>query len=122
MPLSVEHPRQELPRVAFLDLGDLFRSAGRDNRSSPVAPLRAKVDNSVCCFDDVEVVLDDENGVAGVYESLQYGEKLPHVFEMQARGGLVQDVERLARLAFLQFALELHTLRFAARKRRGGLP
>ena len=44
-----------------------------------------------------------------------------HVLEVQARGGLVQNVERPAGLALAQLARQLDALRFAARKRRGGL-
>ena len=41
---------------------------------------------------------------------------------MQARRGLIQDVERLAGLAAVQLLGELHALRLAARERRSGLP
>ena len=48
-------------------------------------------------------------------------EQLAHVLEVQAGGGLVQDVERLAGLAALQLAGKLHALRLAAGQRGGRL-
>jgi hypothetical protein len=43
--------------------------------------------------------------------------------EVQARGGLVEHVERAARLHLArELARELHALRLAARERGGGLP
>ena len=75
----------------------------------------------VGALDDVQVVLDDEHGVAGIHQALEHLQQLAHVLEMQARGGLVQDVEGLAALALLQLAGQLHALGLAARERRGGL-
>ena len=72
-------------------------------------------------LDDVEVVLDDEHRVAGVNEALQHDEKLANVLEVQARGRLVKDVERLAGLPAVQLLGKLHALSLAARKRRGRL-
>ena len=48
-------------------------------------------------LDDVEVVLDDDHGVAGIDQALEHAEQPPDVLEVQAGGRLVEDVERLAR-------------------------
>ena len=67
-------------------------------------------------------MLDHQHGVARVHEALEHGEQLAHVLEVQAGRGLVEYVEGLARLAFLQLAGQLYPLRLAARQRRGRLP
>ena len=65
-------------------------------------------------LDDVEVVLDDEHRVAGVHQALQNLEQLLHVGEVQTGGGLVEDVERVARGDLGQLGGQLHPLGLAA--------
>ena len=72
-------------------------------------------------LDDVEVVLDDEHGVAKIDEALQDVEELSNVIEVQAGGGLVEDVERAAGLALGKLASQFDALGFAAGKSCGGL-
>ena len=67
-------------------------------------------------------MLDDQDGIARVHKPLQHVEQLAHVLEVQTGRGFVQNIERAAGLTALQLARKLHALRFAARKRRGGLP
>ena len=49
--------------------GDGLRRAGTDERVSVVAAFRTEVDDPVCRFDDVEVVLDDDDGVSVVAQA-----------------------------------------------------
>ena len=65
-------------------------------------------------LDYVEVVLDDEDGVAEVGEAVQDVEQFFYVVEVQARGGLVQNIEGAAGLAARKFAGELDALGLAA--------
>jgi hypothetical protein len=65
-------------------------------RPPPVAALGAEVDDPVGRLDDVEVVLDDDDRVAGVDELLQHVEQPADVREVQAGRRLVEDVDRLA--------------------------
>ena len=48
---------------------DLLRRPGRDEVAALVAALRAEVDHPVRGLDDVEVVLDDDDGVAALDEA-----------------------------------------------------
>ena len=50
-------------------------------------------------LDDVEVMLDDQDGVAEVGEAVEDFDQLAHVVEMQAGGGLVEQVESVSGLA-----------------------
>ena len=68
-------------------------------------------------FDDVEVVFDDDDGVAGVDEFLQDLEQFVNVGEVEAGRWFVEDVDGLARRAFAQFFGELDALGLAARER-----
>ena len=91
------------------------------DRAAAVAALGAEVDDPVGRLDDVEVVLDHEHRVAGVDQALQHAEQPAHVFEVEAGGGLVEDVDRAAGRALAELGRQLHPLRLAARQRRRGL-
>src|SRR6185437_2553328 len=97
--------------------------------------FRAHVDDPVGGFDDVEVVLDDEQRAAAVDELVEGGEELGYVVEVKAGGGLVEDVESAAASFGCSFVAratcnaagggevrgELDALGFAAGERGGGL-
>ena len=68
-------------------------------------------------LDHLEVVLDHHHGVALLDQRVQHLQQLAHVLEVQAGGGLVEDVERLAGRAPRQLLGELDPLRLAARER-----
>ena len=65
----------------------------------PIAPFGPEVDDPVGGLDHIQVVLDDDDRVARVDQSVQHLEQLVDVVEMQAGGGLVEDVERSAGVA-----------------------
>src|ERR1700733_3260798 len=73
--------------------GDLLRGAYSYDLAAAAAALRAHVDDPVGGFDHVEVVLDDEQGAAALDEFAECSEKLGDVVEVEAGGGLVEDVE-----------------------------
>ena len=66
-------------------------------------------------------MFNHQHRVARIDQALQHIEQLADVLKMKAGRRLVQNIERLARLASMKFLGELHTLRLAARERRGGL-
>ena len=111
---------QILPGVALLHLGDVLGRALGDDAAAAVAALGPHVDHPVGGLDDLQVVLDHHHRVAGVGQLVQHLQQLGHVVEVQARGRLVQDVERAAGGAARQLLGELDALRLAARQ-RGGL-
>ena len=72
-------------------------------------------------FDDIEVVLDDNDGVALIDKAVEDDHEGADVLKMQSCGGFVEDVERLARVFLRQFGGKFHALAFAAGEGRGGL-
>ena len=68
------------------------------------ASFRSEVDDPVGALHDVEVVLDDDDGVSRIDEPLQNGEQALDVFEVKACRGLVEDVQRAARLRLAELA------------------
>src|SRR6202040_2572301 len=100
----------------------LLGRALRYDTAAAFAAFGAEIDHPVGLLDDVEVVLDDEDGVAERDKALENIEQFADVVEMQAGGGLVENVESAAGLALGEFASELNALGFAAGERGGGLP
>src|ERR1039457_3989315 len=72
---------------------DLLGRSGRDQVASPRPALRPEIDHVVGRLHDVEVVLDDHHRVAAVDEGVQHLQELLHVVEVEARRGLVEDVD-----------------------------
>ena len=112
---------QKLASIRLGDGSDLFGGAFGDDAAAALAAFGAEVDDPVGVADDVEVVLDDDDGVAEVGEAVQDFEELADVVEVEAGGGLVEEVEGAAGLALGELAGELHALGFAAGERGGGL-
>ena len=83
-----------------------------------LARLGADVDQPVGLLDHVEVVLDDDHGVAEIDQPVEHVEQLHEIVEVEAGRRLVQQVERLARVGPRQLGGELDALRLTARERR----
>ena len=71
--------------------------------------------------DDVQIVFDDDDGIATIYQSLQHIHQNADVLEVQSRGRLVQNVQRLTRILLRQFGSQLYTLALTTAKRCRGL-
>ena len=100
----------------------LGRALGHDPASRPTG-LGSEIDDPIGALDHVEMVLDDEHGVARVDQPVQDEHEHPHVVQVQAGGGFVEDVEpasaALARNS--EFPGDLEALRLSAREGRGWL-
>src|SRR5688572_13041193 len=111
---------QILPGVAALGAGDVLGRAGGYDLAAAVAALGPEVDDPVGGLDDLQVVLDDDHRIAGVRQLVQHLEQLRYIVEVQARGRLVENVERAPCSPARQLLGELDALRLAARQ-GGGL-
>src|SRR6059036_3926145 len=109
--------REELAGVRAGGLSDGFRRAFGDDLTTLIAALRAEVDDPVGRLDDVEMVLDDEHGVARVHEPVQHPHELFHVVEVKAGRRLVEDVEHVGGGARAQLGSDLEALGLAAGER-----
>src|ERR1700730_9536597 len=91
--LQVKNRGEPMAGVAGWVGGDLFGCAYGDDLAAAAAAFGAHVDDPVGGFDDVEIVLDDEKGAAAFDEFAEGGEEFGYVVEVEAGGGLVEDVE-----------------------------
>ena len=80
---------QKLSREAVAYFCDLFGSSLRDDLSARVAALVTHVYYIIGDFDDVEIVLDNHDGIAAGSQPLKNFEKLVYVGNVQARSRLV---------------------------------
>ena len=85
-----------------------------------MSPFGTHVHEVVSHFDHVEVVLDDDHGVAFFHQPVQHGQQLPNILEVQSRGGFIQDVNSAPRVFLGKFLGQFHALGFAAAE-GGGL-
>ena len=95
---------QELPCVRVLAGGDVFRGPGHQNLSATVTTFRSQINNLVCSFDDIQVVLNDDNGIALVAGIMQHGQKLFDVVKMETRGGFIKDIQCFSRVSLGKLA------------------
>ena len=65
-------------------------------------------------FGNVEVMLDDDNGVSAFDEGIEALEEGADVVEMQASGGFVEDEERRGGFFLTEVVGQFHALVFAA--------
>ena len=100
--------------VAAFHRHHLFGRAFGHDHAALDAAFGAEVDDPVGGLDDVEIMLDHDHAVALLDEPMEDFEELADVVEMQAGGGLVQDVERVAGGAAAEFLGELDALGLAA--------
>ena len=91
-----QHRQQILSGKRFLVADDLFGRSGRDDRSAAVAAFRTHVDQVVRRLDDVEVVLDHQDRVAGSGPGAARRRAVCGCRRNAARRRLVEHVERAA--------------------------
>src|SRR5215208_6933348 len=65
---------QELTGIRTRHGRDVLGCAGGDDRSAAISAVRTEIDDPVRRLDDIEVVLDHEDRVSAVHESMQHVE------------------------------------------------
>ena len=102
--------------MTLFDFDDIFGTAFGDDLPAVASAFGAYVDDVVGAFDDIEVVLHNQYGVALVHEPLQNKEQGAYVFEMQAGGRLVEDEHCRCMCLQGEELGEFHTLVLAPRE------
>ena len=77
---------------------NLLRRAHGDNLPAAFSAFRTEVDHPVSGFDHIEVVLDHNQRSAAIDQLAECGQQLRHIIEVEAGGGLVENVEHAAGL------------------------
>ena len=91
--ITLKHRLQILSGVALFAGGHLFRGAGADDGAAAGTAFRAKVDQVIGNLNDIQIVLDDQNGIALIHQRLQYLHQTVNIRYMKARGGLIENIK-----------------------------
>ena len=81
---------QRAAGVRFAALHDFKQRAATDHAAAAFAAFRAQIDDPICATDDIQVVLDDQQRMAGLDQSCESAQQLGDIVEMQARGRLIE--------------------------------
>lgn len=106
---------QKFSRVTSFACGDVCRCSDGDYLATRITSFGTYVDDVVGNLYHIEIMLDDDDGIALVRQFVQYAEQQPYVLEMQACRRLVQDIQRASRVAFGEFGRQFYTLALATR-------
>lgn len=86
-----EQPTQVNAGMRAFIAGDLFRSPGGHDVSTGLPAFRPQVDDPISLGDELQVVFDNQDRVAGIYQPLQDLDQAPDVGAVQADGWLFKD-------------------------------
>src|SRR6266567_5137215 len=88
---AVQYLFQCLASIGLLITRQGFGGPGGDDAPAGLAAFGSEVNNPVRLLDDVEVVLDDDDGVAEACQAMEHVEQQFHVVEVEPRGRFVQN-------------------------------
>lgn len=83
---------EELSGIASFDFGHIFGGTGRDNLAAARSAFQADINDPVGGFNHIKIVLDHEDGVAGIDQAVQHFEKFADVFKMQSGGWFIKNI------------------------------
>ena len=112
------HVQQITPGVRLGHRRHVLRRPLGHQLAAAVSRQRPEVDQPIGVLDQIEVVLDQYDGIAGVHKPMQHVHELRAVVERKPGSRLIEYVERAARRPFRQFGRQLDSLGLAAAQRR----
>ena len=86
---------QGLTGMAGRTARDFFRGAFGNNFATLIAGIGTKIDDPVSAFYDLQVVLDNQHGVARVDEPLEYIQQHADILKVQTGGWFVKKEQGL---------------------------
>ena len=98
--LACEHPLEILPRKRPVVRCNVLGCAGCNNLTAAVATFGSKVDDPVSGFDDIEIVLNDNDSIPFVAKAMQNCEQLFDIVKVQTCCGFVEYIKRAAGVPF----------------------
>jgi len=77
-------------------LRHLLRCPFDNDVAAGVPAARSQVDDPVRRLDNDEIVLDDDDRLTTIHKPVQQSQQVAHIGWMQAGGGFIEDVQRVA--------------------------
>ena len=100
--------------IRILAGNNLIRRTFKNKIAALVSALRAKIDDIIRRLDDIEIVLNDNDGVAIVNQTIENTDELFNIIRMKTGRRLIKSIESLSIARSFQFISEFDTLRFTA--------
>ena len=110
---------QELRGISFRTHRHLFGRAAREKLSPALTAFGSHVNDVIRHFDDIEVMLDNDDRVALIDQFIQYIHQDADILKVQSGSRFVKNIKRLARITLGEFGGQLHTLALATGERGG---
>src|SRR5689334_6144564 len=101
--MTIEQRLESMACMGFTRAGDLFRCACGNKASAVRAAFRPDVYEMVSRFNDIKVVLDDDDGIAQADKALENIQKFMNVRKVKPGRRLVKNVDSPARGALREF-------------------
>ena len=96
------------------ECGNLFWCTRTNDLATIFAGLWSDIDEIIGCFDDIEIMFDNDDGMSEIGECVKDLDELSYIVGMEPGGGFVEDEERFGSGCFCDFFGEFHALCFAA--------
>ena len=84
---------QEGAGVRAGSLDDLLGGALGHQFPTPVAALGTQVDDPVGDLDDLQVMLDDQDRIAGIHQAMQHFDELVHIRSVESDRGFIEHIQ-----------------------------
>src|SRR5690606_22816163 len=112
-----EFSLQEFRCVSRFGCRELLGFPFKNQISACITSLRAKVDDPVGGFDDIEVVFDHDNGMSFFHQCVQGGQEFFDIMKMQAGRWLIENKYNMIVFIFpSEKRSQFYTLSFTAGK------
>src|SRR6516164_4931898 len=103
-------------------LGDSLRCASHNQAATLVSPFGAEVEHPIRALDDIEMVVNHQDGVARLDEAPEAIEQALNIGEVQTGSRFIKNIEIVAASAHLaEFCRELDALGLATGENRRGV-
>ena len=70
-----------------------LRRSEKDDLTTGSTTVRSHINEPVCLLHHIQIVLDDNNGVATIYQAVQQFHDLLNIGSVETGGGLVQYID-----------------------------
>ena len=79
--------------MAFFNFGNFFGGAGAHNLSAGKAAFGTNIDDVVGTFNNVEVMFNNDNGMAAVNQLFKGIQQLGDILEMKSGGRFIKEIK-----------------------------
>ncbi len=94
----------------------IFGGTLNNNGAASPTPFWTHVYYVICHLYHVQIVLDNNDSVASIYQLIHHFHQNSYVLEVETCGRLIEQIYGLASVSFREFGSQLNSLTLAARE------